>query len=53
MSSRIYLGIVTLEAAPDLDVELVYGHDIGQLRHLLQCLILHTSIKDARISVVR
>jgi hypothetical protein len=31
---------VTLEAAPDLDVELINGHDVGKLGHLLQGLVL-------------
>jgi hypothetical protein len=31
---------VSLEAAPDLDVELINGHDVGKLSHLLQGLVL-------------
>jgi len=35
-----YFGVMSLEAASDLDVELINGHDVGQLRHLLQGLVL-------------
>ncbi len=31
---------MSLEAAPDLNVELVNGHDVGKLSHLLQGLVL-------------
>jgi hypothetical protein len=31
---------VSLEAAPDLDVELINGHDVSKLSHLLQGLVL-------------
>ena len=31
---------MSLEAAPDLDVELINGHDVSKLSHLLQGLVL-------------
>ena len=45
-SNLRYLGVVTLEAASYLDVELIDGHDVGQLRHLLQRLVLRDSVKQ-------
>ena len=48
-SNLRYLGVVTLEAASYLDVELIDGHDVGQLRHLLQRLVLRDSVKQLRV----
>ena len=42
------LGVVTLEAPPDLDVELVYGHDVILLGHLGQRFVLKRKDDDAR-----
>ena len=51
MSGCPYLGIVTLQTLPDLDVELVNGRDTGNVRYLLQGLVLNIHhIKDEQQS---